>query len=140
MCGSEFTGRTDARYCGPTCRQRAHRGRWQPEENLILIRRVRMLANDDRIFDREKPALRASDNEYVRAKFTELRDALFPNRSVDAVYLRGWMIAAAMGLDSKHEPTKDVASLVDSFNRDPIGWSRLAANLELLQQVDGWDS
>lgn len=99
-----------------------------------------MLADDDCIFDRAKPALRASDNEYVRATFTELRDARLPNRSVDAVYLRAWMIATAMGLDSKAEPTKDVAGLVELFNRDPIGWSRLAANLELVQKIKGWDS
>lgn len=106
----------------------------------MLIRRVRMLADDDRVFDRAKPALRASDHEYVRATFTKIRDDQLPNRSVDAVYLRAWMIAAAMGLDSKADPTKDVAALVDLFNRDPIGWSRLAANLELLQRVEGWDS
>ncbi len=27
VCGSEFVGRTDARYCSPACRQRAYRTR-----------------------------------------------------------------------------------------------------------------
>ncbi len=71
-------------------------------------------------------------------RFTELRDALFPTRTTDSVYMHAWGIAQEMGYAANQNNSVRSAQLshvVALFNDDPVEMSKLALDIRLLRQI-----
>jgi hypothetical protein len=69
--------------------------------------------------------------------FIGIRDELFPDRTVDSVYMVARGVACLLGWDSpaNHRTAQATKRLVEEFQANPEGWSRIAHNLELLRRI-----
>jgi hypothetical protein len=112
-CGSEFHGRSDARYCSPTCRQAAYRQRhrpYRPEPIGCMTDLGLKIATPKRL----RTALNLFGYD-AHQSADELRDELGPHASEWADWIDDtveWLSVVRDGLRGMDQNDRIVASIV----------------------------
>jgi hypothetical protein len=100
--------------------------KWDAEETIMLAGRLPSLLHDDEL---------PGDQQELKP----LRDKLFPNRTVDSVYMQAWDIQLTMGRGKRpanwREASAQIRAIATLFRLHPAEMTRLAHDIEALRQI-----
>ena len=112
VCGKEFEGRADAKYCSVTCRSKAHRATDNATDSKINVATDKLsVANaTDNATDKKdplkritKPPLRATEEWYKSDGYKNLIEEL-EKKSIEQLEKEGYMVPAWKYAGHKKKP------------------------------------